>query len=121
MVDFNKQTCQTITITTKTLIYYIPIGSILYFECDGTLIKVYHSESDKPYFYIHTLKNLESELSELGFLRICHNRLVNMKNVTGCNATLHCLHMNNGITLEISRRKWHKIKEFQNPVTTSYI
>lgn len=112
-MNFSKQNDQTISIITKTKIHSVLLECILYIECDGTLIKVFHNESDKPYYCTNTLKKLEAELTEFGFIRIIHNRLVNMKHVASSNAKTHEVHMKNGLTLSISRRKWHKVKAIQ--------
>lgn len=113
-MNFSKQNNQTISIITKTEIHSVLLEYIIYIECDGTLIKVFHAESDKPYYCTNTLKNLEAYLSEFGFVRTIHNRLVNMKHVAYCNAKNHEIHLKNGLTLPISRRKWHKVKTIQS-------
>jgi DNA-binding LytR/AlgR family response regulator len=113
-MNFSKQNDQTISISTKTEIHNVLMASILYIECDGTLIKIFHTERDKPFYCINTLKKLESELSEFGFLRIIHNCLINMKHVTRINAKNHEIHMKNGLAFPISRRKWHKVKAIQS-------
>jgi DNA-binding LytR/AlgR family response regulator len=111
-MNFSKQNDQTISIITKTEIYSILLESILYIESDGTLIKVFHAESEKPFYCTNTLKKLEVDLTEFGFLRITHNCLVNMKHVVRTNVQTHEIRMKNGLTLPISRRKWHKVKAF---------
>lgn len=113
-MNFSKQNDQTISIITKTEIYSVLLECIFYIECDGTLIKVFHTESEKPYFCTNTLKKLENDLFEYGFIRIMHNRLVNMKHVACCNAKTHEIHLKNGLIMPISRRKWHKVKAIQS-------
>jgi DNA-binding LytR/AlgR family response regulator len=113
-MNFAKQNDQTISFKSKAEIYNILLEHILYIECDGTLIRVFHSRSDKPYYFTNTLKKLEADLAKFGFIRIIHNCLVNMKHVDCCNARTHEIHLRNGIILPISRRKWHKVKAIQN-------
>lgn len=113
-MNYSKQNGQTFNIITKTAIHNVYIGTILYFECNGTLIKVFHTGSEEPYCCTNTLKKLETEFAEFGFTRIIHNRLVNMKHVVFSDTKTHELHMKNGQILPISRRKWHKLKAFYN-------
>ena len=119
-MNFSKQNDQTISIVTKTEIHSVLLECILYIECDGTLIKVFHADSDKPYYCTNTLKKLEADLAEFGFIRIIHNCLVNMKHVACCKAKTHEIHLKNGLILPISRQKWHKMKALQSILFTTY-
>lgn len=110
-MDYSRQT-QHFSIITKGEIRSIPLENIFYFECDKSLIRVYHIENGTPYYFINSLKYIEEKLEEYGFLRISHNRLVNMKHVTYCNSTKRCLQIKNGITLNVSRRKWYKLRAY---------
>jgi DNA-binding LytR/AlgR family response regulator len=113
-MNYSNQNGQTISIITKTEIHIVLLECILYIECEGTLIKVFHTESDKPYYCTNTLKKLEADLTEFGFIRLIYNCLINMKHVDYSNAKNHEIHIRNGLTLPISRRKWHKLKAFLN-------
>ena len=57
-------------------------------------------------------KNLEIDINGIGFMRICSNRLVNMKFVDKIDFKKHEIQLNTGECMTISRRKWHNIKDF---------
>jgi DNA-binding LytR/AlgR family response regulator len=110
-MGYSKQIGEVITLNTKTEIRNIPLDSILYFECDGSLIQVYHTENDTINYFIGTLKKLETEYADYGFLRISHNRLVNMRHMVCCRTKTHELNLKNKFFFKVSRRKWHLIKD----------
>ena len=113
-MTYIRQTEKFLILNTKTEIRNIPIDNILYFECDGSLIRVYHSESDETNCFIGSLKNLETEYVKYGFLRISHNHLVNMKHMVCCKRKVHELNLKNKFFLKVTRRKWRLIKDFHN-------
>ena len=113
-MDYHHQYGHAISITTTKAIYQLQIESILYFECADSLISVFHTNDDKPFHYINSLSKIEEELNHFGFIRISHNMLVNMRNVLKCSTKTHTVYLKNGVLLQASRRKWHKIKVILN-------
>ncbi len=112
--DFSKQKHKKLPIKEKTQTNIVGYDEIIYLECDSNLVYVFHTKNNTPYYYSKPLIELEGVLADFGFLRITHNRLVNMQHVLSLNSKKHEIQLVNEIILSVSRRKWQKIKEFFN-------
>lgn len=110
--NYSRQKDNKLAIKEKTQINLVRYDEIIYLECYGNLIFVYHMTDKKPYSYTNSLAHLESELSEFGFLRIDHNKLINMSHVLNLNAKNHCVELTNDIILKVSRRKWRGCRNY---------
>ncbi len=111
-IDYSKQKDKKIIVVEKSKTIQVDIETIKYFECDGHLVFVIHTNGDQPYYYTDAIKNLEIDINGIGFMRICSNRLVNMKFVDKIDFKKHEIQLNTGECMTISRRKWHNIKDF---------
>lgn len=109
-LDFSKQKDKKLSVIEKTKTSFINYETITYLECDGNLVFVFHTHDKSPYSYTNSLIKLESELTECGFLRISHNKLVNMYHVMNLNSKKHEIQLSDGNILTVSRRKWQKIR-----------
>lgn len=112
--DFSKQKEKKLPIKEKTQTSLLRYDEILYLECTGNLVFVYHLKDGNPFSYSNSLTNLETELLGFGFLRISHNRVVNMYHVQNLNSKKHEISLGDNMKLDVSRRKWQNIKEFFN-------
>lgn len=112
--DFSKQKQNKLAIKEKTQTNIMGYDEITYLECTGNLVFVFHTKSRTPYCYSKSLIEIECELEGYGFLRINHNKVVNMQHVLNLNSKKHEIRLVNEVTLTVSRRKWQKIKEFFN-------
>ena len=112
--DFSKQKVMKFPIKEKTQTSLINYDEILYLECTGHLVFVYHTRNNKPVFYTNSLVAIEEGLTNYSFLRINHNIVVNMYHVYLLNSRKHEIHLRNDKILSVSRRKWKKIAEFFN-------
>ena len=112
--DFSKQKVMKFPIKEKTQTSLINYDEILYLECTGHLVLVYHTRNNKPVFYTNSLVAIEEGFTNYGFLRINNNIVVNMYYVYLLNSRKHEIHLRNDKILSVSRRKWKKIAEFFN-------
>jgi DNA-binding LytR/AlgR family response regulator len=112
--DFSKQKEKKLPIKEKAQTSLLRYDEILYLECTGNLVFVYHSQNESPFSYSNSLINIETELAQYGFLRINHNKLVNMYHVQNLNSNKHEIRISSSKILTVSRRKWQNIKEFFN-------
>ena len=112
--DFSIQKEKKLPIKEKTQISLLRYDEILYFECTGNLVFVFNTQNATPFSYTKSLNSIEEELADSGFRRIYHNLVVNMYHVVNLNSKKHEITLSNSTILEISRRKWHIIKEFFN-------
>jgi DNA-binding LytR/AlgR family response regulator len=112
--DFSKQKHNILAIKEKTQTTMVRYDEITYVECNGSLVFVFHTKNHKPFSYSKSLLEIECELTDSGFRRINHNKVVNMQHVLNLNPKKHEITLTNEITLTVSRRKWPNIKEFFN-------
>lgn len=112
--DFSKQKVKKFTIKEKTQTSLLRYDEILYLECTGNLIFVYHTQSATPSSFSNSLINIEKEIEEFGFSRINHCMMVNMYHVRKLCSQKHKIYLSEDIDLTVSRRKWKKIKAFFN-------
>jgi DNA-binding LytR/AlgR family response regulator len=110
--DFSKQKEKKLAIKEKTQISFLNYDQILFFECSGSLVFIYHSQSVKPLTFCATLNDIETKLNCYGFLRINHNTIINMFHVKKMCTKKHEVHLSNEFILHVSTRKWHKVKCF---------
>lgn len=108
--DFSKQKEKRLSVIEKTKTSLIKYETITYLECDCNIVYVFHTQDKSPYSYSNSLVKLESELTEFGFIRISHNRMVNMYHVMNFDSKKHEIKLSDGKYLTVSRRKWHKIR-----------
>jgi len=112
--DFRKQKEKILPIREKTQTSLLRYDEILYFECTGNLVFVFHIQTTTPFSYSNSLIDLEAELADSGFLRINHNQIANMYHVKQLIAKKHEVRLNDFRILSVSRRKWKNIKDFFN-------
>lgn len=112
--DFSKQKGKKLPIKEKTQTSLLNYDEILYLECTGHLVFVYHTLNNMPVFYTNSLVSIEEVLANYGFLRINHDIVVNMYHVYLLNSRKHEIYLRNDKILSVSRRKWKKITEFFN-------
>jgi len=65
--DFNKQKGKKLPIKEKTQTSLLNYDEILYLECTGHLVFVYHTRNNKPVFYTNSLVAIEEGLTNYGF------------------------------------------------------
>ncbi|GAB1405349.1 hypothetical protein MASR1M74_25300 [Lentimicrobium sp.] len=109
--DFSKQKGKILPIKEKTQTSFLCYDEILYLECTGNLVFVFHTQNARHISYTSSLISNETILGDFGFVRISDNKIVNMYHVKKLNSIKREIHMSNGCVLEVSRRKWHKIAE----------
>jgi len=112
--DFSKQKEKKLPIKEKTQTSLLLYDEILYLECTGNLVFVFNTQNETPFSYSNSLINIETELCDFGFLRINHNKKVNMYHVKKLYAKKHEILLSDESILTVSRRKWQKIKDFFN-------
>lgn len=96
----------------KKRIHQLIIGEIVYVECVNHLVLVYLINKTQPEHYSISLSFIEYELSNSGFLRINHNRLINMKYVVEIIVKNHEVKLIDERIFTVSRRKWHRVKDY---------
>lgn len=111
-IDFNQQFGRKLTINEKERFLMLNYSDILFFESNGNLLFVFSLLYDSPVCYSNSLSKLESELEPFGFLRIHNKWIANMRHVVKIDRHNHQIHLANGKKLEVSRRKWQKLKQF---------
>lgn len=72
---------------------------------------IMHLLSGKRILVCQTLKQLESKLEGLGFLRVHRSYLINTFYLNHYEANEGYVHLNNGLKAEVSRRKRNLFKE----------
>ena len=110
--DFSKQKEKKFPLKERTQTSLLCYAEVLYLECTGNLVFVFHTKNATPYSYANSLVSIEAELAQFGFLRISHNRLVNMYHAQNLNSKKHQISIGSDHILTVSRRKWQKIKDF---------
>ena len=110
--DFSKQKEKVLPIKENTQTSILRYDEVLYMECTGNLVSVFHTQNSLPISYTSPLISNETILGDFGFVRISDNKIVNMYHVKKLNSKKREIHMSNKCILEVSRRKWHKIAEF---------
>ena len=94
----------------KKRVHQLKIDEIVYIECVNHLVLVYLINKTQPDHYSISLTSIENELSNSGFLRINHNRLINMKYVVEIIVKNHEVKLNDEKIFTVSRRKWHRVR-----------
>ena len=113
-MDYSNQKNKTIILEDKGKISQFLIENIVYFECEQYISTVHLFNTKETKSFCKQLKIIEKELAEYEFLRVNRNALVNMKyadNAVSSNKK-RCLIVNNSIEIQVSRRKWHDLKNF---------
>jgi len=110
--DFTKQKEKTLLIKEKSLRHIVPYNEILWLECDGNIVTVFLVGDNTPVSYTNSLTDIEKCLGEFGFLRINHNKIVNMAHVKKMKSKTREIILGNDEVLTVSRRKWQIIKNF---------
>jgi DNA-binding LytR/AlgR family response regulator len=110
--DFSKQKEKVLLIKEKTQTSILRYDEILYMECTGNLVSVFHTQNSSPISYTSSLISNETILGDFGFVRISDSKIVNMYHAKKLHSKKREIHMSNESILEVSRRKWHKIAKF---------
>lgn len=86
---------------------------ILYIQCEGNVSRLNLLDGTEI-VCVRLLKLFEDDLSGAGFIRINHNMLVNLAEVTEIryiNARKRQVILTGGVELDVSYRKWKSVKE----------
>lgn len=86
-------------------IYFIKVADILFCEAEGTYTRFYIKDSE-PILVSKNLKEYESILEPLGFIRTHHSYLANPDRIKVFDKTDGgCLYLDNGQSIPVSQRK----------------
>lgn len=110
--NFSQQKEMVFCIREKEQTSFLIYHEILWFECDGNVVKVFTTNDNTPVSYTNSLLSIEKRLSSFGFLRINHHKIINMAHVKNINSRKREITLSNKGIHPVSRRKWPKIKEF---------
>ena len=77
--DVSNQIGKKISVRNKGLYVYYDVERIRYIMCDGHYCLIYLLGESEGIRYMHSLKSFEKELENLGFIRVNHNTLVNVR------------------------------------------
>ena len=86
---------------------------ILYIQCEGNVSRLILLDGSEL-VCVRLLKLFEEDLSGAGFIRINHNMLVNLAEVTEIryiNARKRQVILTGDVVLDVSYRKWKSVKE----------
>lgn len=86
---------------------------ILYIQCEGNISRLVLLDGSEL-VCVRLLKHFEEDLSGAGFIRINHNMLVNLAEVTEIryvNARKRQVVLLDDVVLDVSYRKWKSVKE----------
>lgn len=108
--DYSNQAKTKIT-TRGILKISIFLENIMYIQCDGDLAMLFLNDRSKV-AEIKTLKEFEEELSDMGFIRVSRNTIVNCKYITKVNTNHNkrIVYLG-GIVFNISRRRLTFLKK----------
>ncbi len=99
-------TFKTIALPTQESLEFIEVEQIIRCESDSNYTRLYLNDEPKPLLVSKTLKHIESMIEGMGFFRIHHSHLVNVKYikkyVRGNTGTLV---LKDGTSLPVSRAK----------------
>ena len=84
------------------------IQEIFYIEADGNYIRI-HTEETVVFNVMMRMKEAEEKLKAVGFVRVHHRFLVNLRKIKTFER--YTLTLKNGENLNISRRKWDEFME----------
>lgn len=105
VLDFSKQKEKKLVLIDKRKTNIIDVDSILYLDCNGYVTSVYQNNC-KTVSVSRLLKYFQEELEELGFVRVSHNTIVNLKHVSVIESTSKGLFLEiNSLKIKVSRRK----------------
>lgn len=93
-----------ITVIENRIVKKINIDEIAYIESDSYVSTIYFINDKSACHISKLLKDLEGQLNKFGFIRICRNILVNLKNVISLGNQTRILTLVNGQKLTISYR-----------------
>jgi len=110
--NYNELQDKHLHLKEKKRIHQLIIGEIVYVECINHLVLVYLNNKTQPEHYSASLAFFENELSNSGFLRINNNRLINMKYVVEIIVKNHEVKLIDEQIFTVSRRKWHRVKDY---------
>lgn len=111
-MDFSNQRDKTIILKEKGKVHQIAIEDIVYVECNGHISTLYTNNTSNPVTCSILLKNIEEKMNGYGFCRINRNTLVNLKYFESyVSGKKRCFKTTTGIEMNVSRRKWHVLKE----------
>lgn len=88
-------------------------SEILYVQCEGNVSRL-NLKDGTELVCVRLLKLFEEDLSGAGFIRINHNMLVNLAEITEIryiNARKRQVVLSDEVVLDVSYRKWKSVKE----------
>jgi two-component system LytT family response regulator len=103
-------------IPTQTEIYFIKMETILYLESDNNYTKIYTS-SGSPIMSSKNIGYYEELLDGLNFFRIHNSYIINLKKIVRyVRGKAGSVELENGVNLEISKRKKEQFLKFPDLV-----
>ena len=109
-MDYSIQKGKTIILKTVKKCIQISIGDLIYIENDSYVLSYYLINKETPITISSSLKKVELELVNYGFIRINRNQMINMKHFKSFDARKKIVTLNNDLSLSISRRKLSLLK-----------
>lgn len=118
MIDECLQRCQhrldwrakEVSITTGKETVRLELRSILYFESQGHLVRIYLKSGPHEFLEIReSMAELEEKLTDTRFLRVSRSYMINMDHVEKMDAK--AFYMHNGAAIPISRREKMKVQQ----------
>lgn len=93
---------QGIAIHSHSKIEFMDIADIMYCQAEGNYCHIY-TDNKKKYTCSKTLKYFETQIKSRNFLRVHRSYLVNMKFLTSFFKDDHCIELENGMLIPVSR------------------
>lgn len=107
----SKQTSHfKLAVHTSGKTYFLNTDEIIRCEADGNYTRIFKADKEEV-FTAKTLKEFDDILCEHGFIRVHRGHLINKKFVSSLNKD-HYLLLQDGKSIEVSRRKLAEIKNF---------
>ena len=113
MEQKNNPAETTLFIKTGHVVKRVLCGEILYVQCDGNISHITLMDGSEL-VSVRLLKLFEEDLAGAGFIRINHNLLVNLSEITEIryvSSRKRQVVLSNGAVLDVSYRKWKQVKE----------
>ena len=108
--DYSFQRDKKVILKEKGKTKQIDMENISHLTCKGHLTTIHTIENESTTIS-KLLKYFEIELAEYGFIRVNHNTIINIKNISGFKCgNKRCVILENNLNINISRRKMHKFK-----------
>ncbi len=108
--DFSCQKDKKLVLKEKGRTHLVEIDNITHITCEGYITKI-HTIKNEDIIISKLLKYFEIELAEKGFIRANHNTIVNLSKINSIQfGKKRRVTLNNGIEVNISRRKMYNFR-----------